>query len=182
MRKIAFALAASVLAIGPAHAQKMTEPEYIGQVNYINADSTTTLMETEPASMNTKNNGLSFVPVAGMFLGKGQAFIAVKGTKSMTKLPAKGIKFLVRVKDNDEDPKGQVGIIKFDVKKKERRYLMAEAGLVSGVKDKISLNDFKYEVKRFGEKSYLIEVGDLKPGEYAITTGDHKRLATFSVE
>ena len=100
----------------------------------------------------------------------------------MTKLPAKGIKFLVRVKDNEEDPKGQVGIIKFDVKKKERRYLMAEAGLVSGVKDKISLNDFKYDVKRYGQKSYLIEVGDLKPGEYAITTGDHKRLATFSVE
>lgn len=175
-------LTISVFSYIGMSAQKMAEPEYIGQVNYVNADSTTTLMETEPASMNTKNSGLSFVPVAGMFLGKGQAFIAVKGTKSMTKLPAKGIKFLVRVKDNEEDPKGQVGIIKFDVKKKERRYLMAEAGLVSGVKDKISLNDFKYDVKRYGQKSYLIEVGNLKPGEYAITTGDHKRLATFSVE
>lgn len=181
MKKSLLLIISAFTCIG-MNAQKMAEPEYIGQVNYVNADSTTTLMETEPASTHAKGNGMFFVPVAGSFLGKSQCFLVVKGTKSMTSLPAKGIKFLVRVKDNEEDPKGQVGIIKFEVKKKERRYLMAEAGLVSGVKDKISLNDFKYDVKRFGQKSYLIEVGDLKPGEYAITTGDHKRLATFSVE
>lgn len=180
MKKAAIILM-SFLASMTANAQKMTEPEWVGQVNYVNADSTVTLLELENTEMKSKANGLSFVPVAGTFLGKGQTFLQVKGAKSKTKISGDGIQLIVRVKENDEDPKTKVGIIKLEAKKKDRRYLMAEAGLFS-FKNKTAFSDFKFDAKKFGKSSYIIKVEKLEPGEYGIFANDFGRLSTFTVE
>lgn len=181
MKRLLFSLVASAVALGSAHAQKMTEPEYVGQVNYVGTDSTVTLLEVENTEMKTKSNGLGFVPVAGMFLSKGQSYLVIKGAKSKTKLSGDNVTLIARVKENDEDPKSKIGIIKFEPKKKERRYLMAEAGLLS-MKNKTAYSDFKFDAKKFGKASYLIKVEKLEPGEYGIITNDFGRLSTFTVE
>lgn len=164
-----------------AFAQRITEPEYIGQVNYVGTDSTVTLLEVENTEMKAKGNGLGFIPVAGMFLSKGQSLLCIKGTKSKTSLKGNNITLIARVKDNNEDPKSKIGIIKFEPKKKERRYLMAEVGLLA-IKTKSAYSDFKFETKKFGEASYVIKVEKLEPGEYGVLTGDFGRIATFTVE
>lgn len=164
-------------------AQKMTEPEFIGQVDIINQDSTLAQVETEETHLSAKSNGMFWIPGAGAFLGKGQSWLIVNGAKSKTELPGTEVSLLVRVKDNNENPHKVVGIIKFEGKKKQRRYLMAESGLVTGTNAKHAYNDVKFDVRKFGKASYIIKATELEPGEYGVIVGeDIARLATFTVK
>lgn len=169
-------------SMGFAQQEKMAEPEYIGQVAIVNADSTTTLMQLEKTTVKAKSNGLGFVPVAGMFLSKGMSFLVVPGTHGTVVLSKDKVKFIVRVDNHDEDPSQKIGIIKLETKKKERRFLMASGGIFSGVSAETNYNNVKYDAKKIGKSSFLISVGEIEPGEYAIITKDLARVATFSVE
>lgn len=172
----------STVSMGFAQQVKMAEPEYIGQVAVVNADSTTALMQVEKTSVKTKSNGLGFVPVAGMFLNKGMSYLVVPGTHGTVALPKDKVKFIVRVDNHDEDPTKKIGIIKFEIKKKERRFLMASGGLFSGFSAETNYNNVKYDAKKLGKSSFFISIDGIESGEYAIVTKDLSSVATFSVE
>ena len=181
MKKLLFTLAA-LGCMASAYAQKISEPEYIGQVAVVNADSTTTILPTEKKEVKVNTNKLSFVPVAGMFIGKGRSYMSIKGASSKTTVPSSNVKLVVRVDNNNVDPHKKLGIVKFEVKKKERRYMMAESGLMSGTTVKASYNDLDYKAEKMGASSYLVTLDKVAPGEYGIITEEDNSIVTFSVK
>lgn len=181
MKKIIFSMLVSLFTLG-ANAGNVVEPEYNGQVAIVNADSTTTLMPTEDADVKAKSNNLAFVPVAGMFLAKGQSYLAVKGREGLTKLPTRDVTFIVRVDNHNDNPNHLLGIIKFETKKKERRWMMAESALFGGTNVKTYIGDIKFQAKKYGESSFLLTVKGLEPGEYAVITKEINHPSTFSVK
>lgn len=114
-----------------AQAQKVTvpEPEYKGQVAVINADSTTTLLQKETGEHKAKSSAFALVPIPGAsLLDRTKAYLTVKGAESPNKISSKKFSLIIRVKDNSEEPKNAFGIFKFETKKKERRFKMADIG------------------------------------------------------
>ena len=114
-----------------AQAQKVTvpEPEYKGQVAVINTDSTTTLLQKETGEHKAKSSAFALVPIPGAsFLDRTKAYLTVKGAESPNKISSKKFSLIIRVKDNSEEPKNAFGIFKFETKKKERRFKMADIG------------------------------------------------------
>lgn len=181
MKKVILSVMASLFTLG-VNAGNVMEPEYNGQVAIVNADSTTTLLATEESEIKAKSNHLGYVPVAGMFLGKGLSYVVVKGKEASTKVTSKDVTLIVRVKNHDDNPVSTVGIVKYESKKKERRWLMSESGLLSGTSVKTIVGNVKFEAKKYGESSYLITVKGLESGEYGVYVSAVESASTFSVK
>lgn len=159
------------------------EPEFIGQVVVVNADSTTTLLQKETTSMKTSTTKFGYIPIPGAgLLDKSKVNMVVKGDESKTMLKSGQLTFVIRVGKNDADPKDVFGIFQFEVKKKNRQYAMAEAGVLTGVKSTTTFNTVPAQVKKYGTESYMIVIEDAKPGQYAITTTDITNVSTFGVK
>lgn len=60
--------------------------------------------------------------------------------------------------------------------------MLAEVGVLSGLKATTSFNTVAYEVEKFGESSFLVTISDAAPGEYGVTTTDFGHISTFSVK
>ena len=182
MKKIIFTLVVTMVA-GIALAQsKNIEPEYIGQVVILNADSTTTLLQKETAKMKAKSSkwGMLPIPGAGM-LDKSKVKLTIKGTEAPVKVKAGILTLIIKTGNNEKDPKEIFGIWKLEVEKKTRTFLVAEAGFLSGVTATTNYNNFPYVAKKYGEGCYIIFFDNIEPGEYAVNT-DFANLSTFSVQ
>lgn len=139
--------------------------------------------EKEEAEMKTKTSGFGYIPIPGSsLLDKGKTFLRVKGESSPNKVAKGKVQFVVRVKDHNEDPKTTIGVFQFEAKKKERRFMLAEVGVLSGLKATTSFNTVAYEVEKFGESSFLVTISDAAPGEYGVTTTNFGHISTFSVK
>ena len=75
-----------------------------------------------------------------------------------------------------------IGVFQFESKKKERRFQLAEVGVLSGMKATTSFNTVDYEVKKWGASSYIVAIKHLQPGEYGVTTADLGNITTLSVK
>lgn len=165
------------------YAQKNLEPEYIGQVVVVNADSTTTLLQKETTEMKTKSSKFGMIPVVGSgLLDKTKSNLVVKGAASKTMLEKGTLTFIIRADNNNYDPKDVFGILQFEVKKKQRLYTMAEGSILGGIKATTTFNTVPYKVEKYGSSSYVIVIQDAKPGQYGITTGDFSQIITFGVK
>ena len=167
-----------------AQAQKVTvpEPEYKGQVAVINADSTTTLLQKETGEHKAKSSAFALVPIPGAsLLDRTKAYLTVKGAESPNKISSKKFSLIIRVKDNSEEPKNAFGIFKFETKKKERRFKMADIGFGSAMAT-TNFTTVDYEVKKYGSSSYLVTLHDLPAGEYGVVANGFDSIATFSVK
>lgn len=167
-----------------AQAQKVTvpEPEYKGQVAVINADSTTTLLQKETGEHKAKSSAFALVPIPGAsLLDRTKAYLTVKGAESPNKISSKKFSLIIRVKDNSEEPKNAFGIFKFETKKKERRFKMADIGFGSATAT-TNFTTVDYEAKKFGTSSYLVTLNDLPAGEYGVVANGFDSIATFSVK
>ena len=167
-----------------AQAQKVTvpEPEYKGQVAVINADSTTTLLQKETGEHKAKSSAFALVPIPGAsLLDRTKAYLTVKGAESPNKISSKKFSLIIRVKDNSEEPKNAFGIFKFETKKKERRFKMADIGFASASAT-TNFTTVDYEAKKFGSSSYLVTLNDLPAGEYGVVANGFDSIATFSVK
>ena len=163
-------------------AQNITEPEYKGQVAVINADSTTTLLQKETGEHKAKSSAFALVPIPGAsLLDRTKAYLTVKGVESPNKISSKKFSLIIRVKDNSEEPKNAFGIFKFETKKKERRFKMADIGFGSATAT-TNFTTVDYEVKKFGTSSYLVTLYDLPAGEYGVVANGFDSIATFSVK
>ena len=121
MRKTMVAMMMFIIS-SSASAQNVKEPEYNGQVAILQADSSLVVLQKEVAQMKTKTTGFGYIPIPGSsLLDKGKSFLQVKGNASPNKVTQGKVTLVIRVKDNNEDPKNAIGVFQFEAKKKERR-------------------------------------------------------------
>ena len=171
-----------VSAAGYAQSEKL-EPEYIGQVVVINADSTTTLLQKEPTKIKTGLTKFGMIPLPGTgLLDKSKVNMTVKGKESQTKLKSGRLTFIVKAGKNDMDPKSVFGVFQFEVKKKAREFVLAEGSFLSGIQSTTNFNTVPTQVEKYGTESYLVVIENAQPGQYAFTTTDFSFVSTFGVE
>lgn len=84
--------------------------------------------------------------------------MTVKGKESQTKLKSGRLTFIVRAGKNDIDPKSVFGVFQFKVKKKTREFVLAEAGILSGIQSTTNFNTVPTQVKKYGTESYLVVI------------------------
>lgn len=158
------------------------EPEYVGQVVVVNADSTTTLLDKETTTLKSKSSKWGLVPVPGSsLLDKSKMNIVVKGAASKTKLKRGLLTFIIRAEKNDFDPKVVFGVLKFEVKKKTREFLIMKSSFLSGSEQTTRYNNVETKIKKYGSNSYIVTIEDAQPGEYGIMT-DFGTVSSFGVE
>ena len=88
MKKLVISIVSVMVAMSTFAQSKNFEPEYIGQVVVINADSTTTLLQKEQAAMKTSSSKFGYIPIPGSgLLDKSKVNLTVKGAESKTILP-----------------------------------------------------------------------------------------------
>ena len=183
MKKIFVTLTMVMLTVASFAQSEKLEPEFIGQVVVVNTDSTTKLLPKEQTKMKTSSTSFGLIPIPGSgLLDKGKAYLVIKGAESEMTLNSGRLTFIFRAGKNDVDPKSVFGIFQFEVKKKKRQFQLAEAGLLSGVTSTTSFNTVPYEVKKYGDESYLIVIENAEPGQYGITTADISYISTFGVK
>ena len=179
-----FATLAMVMLTAASFAQsEKIEPEFIGQVVVVNADSTTTLLQKEATKIKTGSTKFGYIPLPGTsLLDKSKVNMTVKGKESQTKLKSGRLTFIVKAGKNDIDPKSVFGVFQFEVKKKTREFVLAEGSLLGGIQSTTSFNTVPTQVKKYGTESYLVVIENAEPGQYAFTTTDISYVSTFGVE
>lgn len=181
MKRFVFTIALVAMNIA-AFAQRNVEPEYIGQVVILNADSTTILLPTENMSPKTSSNMLGYIPVPGAsLLSKSKSDLVMKGAEAKTVVDGREVVLIFRAADVNINPADLFAITKFEVKKKNRFITLAEGNLITGVKSNTNFNTENYEVKKFGNSSFMITLKNLAPGQYGVMTPDLSKAATFMV-
>ena len=143
---------------------KLKEADFIGNVRFLKADSSTINLERTNVQMKTKATG------SKMWLGIGssKAFVEVPGKSAKNRFSSNSvIKFIVRVADNDLDPMSIVSIFEYKIKGKNRR---AEFGKVNNLFGNSSsgLKRLDFEGEKYGENSYIITLNSNDVGEYGI--------------
>ena len=183
MKKLLIFIVSTMVAMNVLARSENFEPEYIGQVVVINADSTTTLLQKEQTAVKTSSTKFGYIPIPGSgLLDKSKVNLIVKGAESKTVLPKGRVTFVIKTGDNNKDPKDVFGVFLFEVKKNKRQYQLAEAGVRSGIQSTRTFNTVPSEAKKYGEDWYLVVIENAEPGQYAITTADISQVSTFSVK
>ena len=189
MKKAIFAFA--LLLTGQLNAQvTVKEPEFVGEVTVLTSDSEGISLEKEKCSVKAKSGKLgkiaSFVPVPGASLvataaSKMQLTVNIKGDTAAVWVNPGEVRFIVRVKDQDINPKDYLKVIRFEQKKKERYCVVATATLFGGTETGVNESE-KFTVERYGKKSFLITLKDVEPGQYGVSTNEFDGARTFGVK
>lgn len=180
-----FALACAFANIS---AQNVTvpEPDFSEETLLLTSDTSAVKLVRENATIKTKIGASVYL----FGIGKAKSRLTVKGRKSSSKAEgATTTRLIVKATDNNTDPNSFINIFKFEIKGKERRYQIAEAGTFSPT-EKNNLAAIGYDAKKYGESSYLLTLTNLKPGEYGIYIGDpntentknNMKITTFTVK
>lgn len=176
-----------ICATSVLKAQEFTvqEPEFAEETLLLTSNS-------EGVKLNRENGTIKTKAGASLYLtgiGKVKSRLTLKGTESISKAKGASTTYLIiKAADNKTDPNSFINIFKFEVKGKERRYLLAEVGTLSKAESN-NLSNIEYKAKKYGESSYLIILEDLTAGEYGIILGDPNntntkngmKITTFSV-
>jgi len=151
------------------------EPEFVNTIVHLTKENMTVILERQKAQVKTSSNASTYI----IGIGKTKAIGVVKGEKSDVRLSkADTLKFIARVKDNNEDPFEVITFAKFEVNpKKNVRYV--EIGKVEAFKgpEDGDINRITFQAVKFGTQSYLITVKNLEPGEYMMTLKDARATA-----
>lgn len=165
MLKTLFTSLALMLSVVTISAQEIKEPDFELQLCYINADNSITVLKEEKGQMKSKSTAYGFIPIVGSgLLDKSRFYYYFDGPTSPNVLPIGKHRFIVRVEDNAKNPKKLFGFFVLEKKKKKRRGLAMEFGRFEW--DTNTKEAIDYEAKKYGEKSYIIEVNFDKPGDY----------------
>lgn len=188
MKKLLFLLFTMLLSIGGIHAQQVTveEPEFAEETILLTSDSQGVKLTRENGTVKTKAGASLYLTG----IGKVKSRLTLKGDKSLSKaIGGSTTRLIIKAADNKTDPNSFISIFKFDIKGKERRYQLAEAGTLSKSESN-NLASVEYKAKKYGESSYYLVLENLTPGEYGIIIGDpnHEntkngmKVTTFTVE
>ena len=150
-----------LLGTTTANAQ-VNEPDFIGEAYQLKSDSTIVLLDKEIADYTA---GVSLSSNSWNALS-----IEIPGGKAQTRFSSnEPLKIVVRAVDNNSDPLSIISIYKFKAKKKKRTVVLSEDNSGTFMKSRTNSKDMAhFNGKKFGKSSYLIELKNLKPGEYGL--------------
>lgn len=187
MKKFLLTMSFGLLLGGAAHAQvTVAEPEFAEQTLLLISDSEGVELDRENGTIKTKAGASLYLTG----IGKVKSRLTLKGITSTS--DAKGsatTRLIIKAENNNTDPESFISIFKFDIKGKERRYQIAEAGTFSKTETN-NLSSVDFKAKKYGTSSYYLLLNDLTPGEYGIIIGDpdkentknQMKITTFTVE
>ena len=188
LKKLFLIIIAAFFTATGVIAQNVTveEPEFAEETLLLTSDNQSVKLSRENGTIKTKAGASLYLTG----IGKIKSRLTLKGIKSTSKaVGGSTTRLIVKAADNKTDPNSFISIFKFEVKGKERRYQLAEAGTLSKSESN-NLSSVDYKAKKYGESSYYIVLEDLTPGEYGIVIGDpnHEntknsmKVTTFTVE
>lgn len=170
MKKLLLSLLLVLTYVTSMTAQNVTveEPEFAEETLLLTSNSQGVKLSRENGTIKTKAGASLYLTG----IGKVKSRLTLKGIKSTSKaVGGPTTRLIVKAADNKTDPNSFISIFKFEIKGKERRYLLAEAGTLSKTESN-NLSSVDYKAKKYGESSYYIVLEDLTPGEYGIVIGD----------
>lgn len=173
MKKLLFSLfIGSVLTIN-IQAQKIDEPDFVGECILVKQDESTTPLEKHLS----QNRVVASTGLILTGIGKVRSQIQIEGCCSATKIKKnEEIKFVIKNVDNLTDPLSIIQIFKMEVKKKYRRAELAAVSSLGSAKSN-NLDYVQFSGKKFGTSSYLVKLAsNLEPGEYGITISNPNSL------
>lgn len=187
MKKIFLTLLMGLMTTLSANAQvTVAEPEFAEQTLLLVSDTEGVELARENGTIKTKAGASLYLTG----IGKVKSRLTLKGETSTSSVKgAQTTRLIIKAENNNTDPESFISIFQFEVKKKERRYQLAETGTFSKTETN-NLSNIDYKAKKYGESSYLIVLENLQPGEYGIVIGDpdnentknRMKVTTFSVE
>ena len=188
MKKLFLSLIVALTSVTGLMAQSITvtEPEFAEETLLLTSDSQGVKLSRESATVKTKAGASLYLTG----IGKVKSRLTLKGIKSTSKaVGGSTTRLIIKAEDNKTDPNSFISVFKFEIKGKERRYQLAEAGTLSKTESN-NLSSVEYKAKKYGESSYYIVLEDLTAGEYGIVIGDpnHEntkngmKVTTFTVE
>lgn len=188
MKKLLLSLIVALTSVTGMMAQsiKVPEPEFAEETLLLTSDSKGVKLSRENGTIKTKAGASLYLTG----IGKVKSRLTLKGIKSTSKaVGGSTTRLIIKAADNKTDPNSFISVFKFEVKGKERRYQLAEAGTLSKTESN-NLSSVEYNAKKYGESSYYIVLENLTAGEYGIVIGDpnHEntkngmKVTTFTVE
>ncbi|MCI6702954.1 MAG: hypothetical protein PUK16_03855 [Prevotellaceae bacterium] len=187
MRKGFYLLLVFLLNLTGVYAQEVTvpEPEFADQTYLLTSNTTYEMLPRETGIVKTKAGASLYLTG----IGKVKTRLTLSGPAAKVSVPHGPVRLIIKAANNETDPASFINIFAFEVKGKERRALLAEAGTLSATKSK-SLGQIDYNAKKYGKSSYYLVIDNLEPGEYGISLGDpdkqneknDMRVTTFSVK
>ena len=188
MKKLFISLIVALTSVTGMMAQsiKVAEPEFAEETLLLTSNSQGVKLSRENGTIKTKAGASLYLTG----IGKVKSRLTLKGIKSTSKaVGGSTTRLIIKAADNKTDPNSFISVFKFEVKGKERRYQLAEAGTLSKTESN-NLSSVEYNAKKYGESSYYIVLEGLTAGEYGIVIGDpnHEntkngmKVTTFTVE
>lgn len=158
------------------------EPEFNNHSCILNADSTTTLLPLERVIIKNKHTHWGMIPIPGTdVFDKHRTYLVLADGKSSLTIKPGTVNIILKVKDNNDDPRTSLGLMKMQEFDDKRQTEWMSFDMLKGAKLDY-MGDNNYKVRKFGKSSYLITFENLKPGQYALGVKDGSVLATFGVE
>ncbi len=167
-------LSVAPAAFGQTDDIKIPEPEYVGNIVYINGGKAIPL---EKQKASTKAKAGTSLYLTG--IGKVKGSNVVSGLKSPVRIKRQEeLQFIVRNTDNDVDPFQVINIFKLEQhQKKDFRFIQTSSSATFSGSSAMEIDFIPFVASKYGEDSYLISIqNNLDPGEYAITMDGSRDL------
>ena len=155
MKKVIFSILL-FFCIVSVSAQNITiqEPEFVEDTYLLTSDSTFVELPREKPATTT--SGFMSANIR----------IILNGETSPITIPTGDIRLIIRSVSNDYEAETIARVFPFEIKKGQRRLLLAHANIFKAEANTSAYLPF--QAKKYGNNSYLITLKDLKPGEYGI--------------
>jgi hypothetical protein len=144
---------------------KVVEPEFVGAIVLVNQDDCTSQkLEKQTASSAAKAD----IGAALFGVAKGKSINKVNGASSPTRTKnGKIVRLIVKMKENSRDPAEVINVFKMDEGKDNRLLIVGK--LVFNQTSQLDIKYLPFQGSKFGTSSYLIQLSNVEPGEYAVT-------------
>lgn len=140
---ITFVLACLCFSFTYAQKVNVPEPEFSDQTYLLTSNTEYVKLPRESGVVKTKAGASVFLTG----IGKIKTRITLPGTSSSVSAKhGEDVRLIIKAANNSTDPNSFINIFKFEIKGKERRAQLAEAGTFSGTKDN-SLGQIDFQAK-----------------------------------
>jgi hypothetical protein len=142
------------------------EPDFTGIVVMVKSNSSGEQLEKQKAASASKAD----IGAALFGVSKAKGMNMVNGIESPVRAGSETpLKFIVRVKENDRDPAEVINIFRLEQDLKKERRTIVTGTVNFNQTTGLNIDFIPFEASRYGQSSYLIELPEVAPGEYAIT-------------